>query len=144
MLFAVTENKCIFANKKIRLSNKYIADDSELYLDRFFADCICGSLCTIAVFWQCTGFSDIVNSTFDSAKNGFEISLGLTGVLALWMGIMKIGERGGVINAFAFGSTIFCAHFPDIPKDHPAMGTMFMNIAANYAGARQRCHPPWD
>ncbi|MDD2995199.1 MAG: nucleoside recognition domain-containing protein [Paludibacter sp.] len=87
-------------------------------------------------------FSDILNSTFDSAKNGFEISLGLTGVLALWMGIMKIGERGGVINAFSrLVAPFFVRIFPDIPKDHPAMGTMFMNVAANMLGLDNAATP---
>ncbi len=87
-------------------------------------------------------FSDILNSTFDSAKNGFEISLGLTGVLALWMGIMKIGERGGVINAFSrLVAPFFVRIFPDIPKNHPAMGTMFMNVAANMLGLDNAATP---
>lgn len=87
-------------------------------------------------------FSDIINSTFSSAKNGFEISLGLTGVLSLWLGIMKIGERGGVINAFSkLVAPFFARIFPDIPKNHPAMGSMFMNISANMLGLDNAATP---
>ena len=87
-------------------------------------------------------FSRIVNSTFDSAKSGFEISLGLTGVLALWLGIMKIGERGGVVSAFSrMVDPFFCRIFPDIPKNHPAMGNIFMNVAANMLGLDNAATP---
>jgi spore maturation protein SpmA len=79
-----------------------------------------------------TIFSEMMNSSFVAAKNGFEISLWLTGVLSLWLGFMKIGERGGVVNALArFASPIFSRLFPDIPKGHPATGSIFLNIAAN-------------
>lgn len=87
-------------------------------------------------------FTDIVNSTFTSAKTGFEISLGLTGVLSLWMGIMKIGEQSGVVNRLArILSPVLSKIFPDIPKDHPVMGTMFMNIAANMLGLDNAATP---
>ena len=80
-------------------------------------------------------FSDVVNSTFQSAKSGFEISLGLTGVLSMWLGIMKIGEKGGVINTLSkLVAPFFCKIFPEVPKNHPAMGSMFMNISANMLG----------
>ena len=83
-------------------------------------------------FGQTDIFSEILNSTFTSAKSGFEISLGLTGVLALWMGIMKIGEQGGVINQFSrVVSPFFTRIFPELPKGHPAFGSMLMNISAN-------------
>ena len=66
-------------------------------------------------------FTDIMNSTFETAKLGFEISLGLTGVLSLWLGVMKIGERGGMINLFSRAAApLFTKLFPDIPKGHPA------------------------
>ena len=79
-----------------------------------------------------TIFQKIVDSTFDSSKNAFEISLGLTGVLALWLGIMKIGEKAGVVNVLARAlSPVFTKLFPDIPKNHPVMGSIFMNIASN-------------
>lgn len=87
-------------------------------------------------------FSDILNATFSSAKNGFEISIGLTGVLAMWMGIMKIGERGGVVNTLARGVTPFFSRiFPDLPKGHPVYGSMFMNIAANMLGLDNAATP---
>ena len=77
-------------------------------------------------------FPEMMNSTFESSKTAFEISLGLTGVLTLWLGIMKIGERGGVVSALArILSPVFTRLFPDIPKGHPVMGSIFMNIAAN-------------
>jgi spore maturation protein SpmA len=77
-------------------------------------------------------FTEMMNATFAAAKTGFEISLGLTGVLSLWMGFMKIGEKGGVVNALArWTSPVFSRLFPDIPKGHPAMGSIFMNVAAN-------------
>lgn len=87
-------------------------------------------------------FSQILNSTFTSAKNGFEISLGLTGVLSLWMGIMKIGERGGVVLSLSRGvAPFFSRIFPDIPKDHPVFGSMFMNFAANMLGLDNAATP---
>ncbi|MDR0833527.1 MAG: spore maturation protein [Candidatus Symbiothrix sp.] len=77
-------------------------------------------------------FTEMMDATFGAAKNGFEISLGLTGVLSLWLGFMKIGERGGVVDALArAGAPVFSRLFPDIPKGHPATGSIFMNIAAN-------------
>lgn len=77
-------------------------------------------------------FPAMMDSTFSSSKTAFEISLGLTGVLTLWLGIMKIGERGGVVNVLArILSPVFVRLFPDIPKGHPVMGSIFMNIAAN-------------
>jgi len=77
-------------------------------------------------------FTDMMNATFSAAKTGFEISLGLTGILSLWLGFMKIGERGGVVNFLArIGSPLFVRLFPGIPKGHPATGSIFMNIAAN-------------
>jgi spore maturation protein SpmA len=87
-------------------------------------------------------FSDVINSTFASAKSGFEISLGLTGVLSLWLGIMKIGENGGVLKTFSrLVAPFFCKIFPEVPKDHPAMGSMFMNISANMLGLDNAATP---
>lgn len=87
-------------------------------------------------------FPDLLTSTFDSAKNGFEISLGLTGALTLWMGIMKIGENGGVIGAFSrLIAPFFSKIFPEIPKDHPAMGSIFMNVSANMLGLDNAATP---
>lgn len=87
-------------------------------------------------------FSEILNSTFASARTGFDISIGLTGVLALWMGIMKIGERGGVVSQLSRGvSPFFSRIFPSLPKDHPVFGTMFMNISANMLGLDNAATP---
>lgn len=87
-------------------------------------------------------FPAMMNSTFDSSKTAFEISLGLTGVLSLWLGIMKIGERGGVINVLArMLSPVFFKVFPDIPKGHPVTGSIFMNMAANMLGLDNAATP---
>ncbi|MBP5376681.1 MAG: spore maturation protein [Bacteroidaceae bacterium] len=87
-------------------------------------------------------FADIINSTFDNSKTAFEISLGLTGVLSLWMGVMKIGEQGGAVNALSrVLSPVFTRLFPDIPKGHPATGHIFMNIAANMLGLDNAATP---
>ena len=87
-------------------------------------------------------FPNMMNSTFDSSKTAFEISLGLTGVLSLWLGIMKIGEKGGMVNALArILSPVFCKLFPDIPKGHPVTGSIFMNIAANMLGLDNAATP---
>ena len=87
-------------------------------------------------------FPAMMTSTFDSSKTAFEISLGLTGVLSLWLGIMKIGEQGGVVNMLArLLSPVFTKLFPDIPKGHPATGSIFMNIAANMLGLDNAATP---
>jgi len=95
------------------------------------------------VFWgDLTVFPAMMDSTFSSSKTAFEISLGLTGVLALWLGIMKIGERGGIINVLArVLSPVFTRLFPDIPKGHPVTGSIFMNIAANMLGLDNAATP---
>ena len=87
-------------------------------------------------------FPAMMDSTFASSKMAFEISLGLTGVLSLWMGIMKIGEKGGVVNVLArVLSPVFHKLFPDIPKGHPVTGSIFMNIAANMLGLDNAATP---
>ena len=87
-------------------------------------------------------FPEIINSTFSSSKTAFEISLGLTGVLSLWLGIMKIGEKGGVIDLFArVLSPLFTKLVPDIPKGHPVTGSIFMNLAANMLGLDNAATP---
>ena len=87
-------------------------------------------------------FPAMMDSTFSSSKTAFEISLGLTGVLSLWLGVMKIGERGGVVNALArLLSPIFVRLFPDVPKGHPVTGSIFMNIAANMLGLDNAATP---
>ena len=89
-----------------------------------------------------SAFPAMMNATFSSSKTAFEISLGLTGVLSLWLGIMKIGEKGGVVNALArFLSPVFLKLFPDIPKGHPVTGSIFMNMAANMLGLDNAATP---
>ena len=87
-------------------------------------------------------FTEIINASFASAKTGFEISLGLTGILSLWLGIMKIGEKGGVIQAFArLAAPVFSKLCPDIPRDHPVTGSIFMNLSANLLGLDNAATP---
>lgn len=87
-------------------------------------------------------FPAMMDSTFSSSKTAFEISLGLTGVLSLWLGIMKIGEKGGVVNVLAkMLSPVFVRLFPSIPKGHPVTGSIFMNIAANMLGLDNAATP---
>ena len=95
------------------------------------------------IFWgDFEVFPAMMDSTFSSSKTAFEISLGLTGVLSLWLGIMKIGEKGGVVNVLArLLSPIFVKLFPDIPKGHPVTGSIFMNIAANMLGLDNAATP---
>ena len=98
----------------------------------FFVIAFVVGLCKLIFTGDLGIFTEMMNATFAAAKNGFEISLGLTGVLSLWLGFMKIGERGGVVDGLArVGAPIFSRLFPDIPKGHPATGSIFMNIAAN-------------
>ena len=104
-------------------------------------------LAAVCAIIQCfignTGvFADIVGSTFENAKTAFETSIGLTGVLSLWMGIMKIGEKGGMVNLLSKAlSPLFTRLFPNIPKGHPATGHIFMNIAANMLGLDNAATP---
>ena len=87
-------------------------------------------------------FAIMMKALFDRAKLGFELSLGLTGILALWMGIMKIGEKGGMINILArMVSPLFTRLFPEVPKDHPAIGSMMMNFSANMLGLDNAATP---
>ena len=89
-----------------------------------------------------TVFPAMIDATFSSAKTAFEISIGLTGVLSLWMGVMKIGERSGAVSRLArWLSPVLTKLFPEVPKDHPVMGTMFMNIAANMLGLDNAATP---
>lgn len=93
-------------------------------------------------FGQADIINDILQSTFGSAKTGFEISLGLTGVLSLWMGIMKIGEKGGVVQKMSqVVSPFFGRLFPEVPKGHPAFGSMFMNLSATMLGIDNAATP---
>ena len=94
------------------------------------------------VFGQSEIFNEILNSTFASAKNGFEISIGLTGILALWMGILNIGQQGGVVSTLSRGvAPFFRRIFPGIPANHPVFGTMFMNFSANMLGLDNAATP---
>lgn len=87
-------------------------------------------------------WSQIMTSSFSSAEQAFKISIGLTGILSLWMGLMKIGERGGVVQFFGrLISPLFSRLFPGIPKDHPAMGSIFMNVSANMLGLDNAATP---
>lgn len=87
-------------------------------------------------------FSDIVNETFASARTGFEISLGLTGVLTLWMGLMKIGEKGGIVKILSGAiGPFFSRIFPDLPRNHPVYGSIIMNLAANMLGLDNAATP---
>lgn len=89
-----------------------------------------------------TLFQKMVDATSDSAKTAFQVSLGLTGVLSLWLGIMKIGEKAGMVNILArMLSPVFTKLFPDIPKNHPVMGSIFMNIASNMLGLDNAATP---
>lgn len=108
----------------------------------FFIAAFAIALCRLLFMGDVEVFPAIINSTFETSKTAFEISLGLTGVLSLWMGLMKIGEQGGLVNALAKGlSPIFNRLFPDIPKGHPVTGTMFMNISANMLGLDNAATP---
>lgn len=100
------------------------------------------ALAKLIILGDVTVFPALIDSTFASSKTAFEISLGLTGVLSLWLGIMKIGERGGVVNVLARAlSPVFTRLFPDIPKGHPVTGAIFMNIAANMLGLDNAATP---
>lgn len=87
-------------------------------------------------------WTDVMNASFSSAGTAFEIAIGLTGILALWMGLMKIGEEGGVIRLFGrMVSPLFTRLFPGVPKNHPAMGSIFMNVSANMLGLENAATP---
>lgn len=94
------------------------------------------------IFGDMEVFPAIMDSTFTNAKTAFEISIGLTGVLSLWMGVMKIGERGGVVDALArWLSPLFRRLFPEIPAGHPVFGHIFMNVSANMLGLDNAATP---
>ncbi len=108
----------------------------------FFLIAFIVALIKLVFFGDVQVFTDIMNSTYDTARTGFEISLGLTGVLSLWLGIMKIGERGGMIELFSKGvAPLFSKLFPDIPKNHPAAGSILMNLSANMLGLDNAATP---
>lgn len=100
------------------------------------------ALVKLIFFGDLEVFPAMMDSTFSSSKTAFEISLGLTGVLALWLGVMKVGEKGGVVNFLArLLSPVFTKLFPEIPKGHPVTGSIFMNIAANMLGLDNAATP---
>ena len=108
----------------------------------FFVVAFVIALVRLIVFGDLDVFPAIMDSTFSSAETAFKISLGLTGVLSLWMGIMKIGEKGGVVNGLAWLlSPVFTRLFPEIPKRHPVTGSIFMNISANMLGLDNAATP---
>ena len=108
----------------------------------FFLIALVVGLVRLIAFGDTEVFTAMVNSTFEMAKTGFEISLGLTGVLTLWLGLMKVGERGGAIGALAVVARPFFQRlFPGVPKDHPAHGSIIMNFAANMLGLDNAATP---
>jgi spore maturation protein SpmA len=108
----------------------------------FFIVAFVVALIRLFFFGDVEIFTQIINSTFDSSKTAFEVSLGLTGVLSLWLGIMKIGENSGLIGTLSkWLSPVFTKLFPEIPKGHPVMGSLFMNIAANMLGLDNAATP---
>lgn len=108
----------------------------------FFVIAFVVALVKLIFFGDTQVFTEIMNSTFASSRTAFDISLGLTGVLSLWLGIMKIGENGGLIAVLSrWLSPVFSKLFPDIPKGHPATGAIFMNIAANMLGLDNAATP---
>ncbi len=108
----------------------------------FFAVAFVIALIKLVFLGDVSVFPAIMNSTFETSRTAFEISLGLTGVLSLWLGVMKIGEKGGVVNVLArLLGPVFSKLFPDIPKGHPVVGNIFMNISANMLGLDNAATP---
>lgn len=108
----------------------------------FFVIAFVIALAKLVFMGDTTVFPAMMDSTFQSSKTAFEISLGLTGVLSLWLGVMKIGEKGGVIHVLArLLSPVFSKLFPDIPRGHPVTGSIFMNVAANMLGLDNAATP---
>ncbi len=108
----------------------------------FFLIAFFAALVKLIVFQDYDIFQKIVTGTFDSAKTGAEISLGLIGLMTFWLGIMKIGERGGMINIFARAvGPFFAKLFPEIPRNHPAYGSILMNFSANMLGLDNAATP---
>jgi len=108
----------------------------------FFLIAFFVALIKLIFFQDMEVFSNLMNATFDYAGTGFEISLGLTGVLTLWLGLMRIGEKGGMVTAMSkVIGPFFRRIFPTLPKDHPAYGSMMMNIAANMLGLDNAATP---
>ncbi len=108
----------------------------------FFVVAFIVALVRLIVFQDYEVFPELVNSTFDYARVGFETSLGLTGVLTLWLGFMKIAEKGGMVSLMSKAiGPLFSRLFPSLPKNHPAYGSMMMNFAANMLGLDNAATP---
>jgi spore maturation protein SpmA len=108
----------------------------------FFIVAFVVALIRLAFFQDATVFPDMMKATFDSAKTGFELSIGLTGVMTLWLGLMKIGERGGAIPILSrIVGPFFARLFPEIPRNHPATGSIIMNFSANILGLDNAATP---
>ena len=130
----------------LRVRKKCVTLSADMVLNwiwiAFFIIAFVIALVRLVFFGDFEVFPAMMDSTFSSSKTAFEISFGLTGVLALWLGIMKSGEKGGVVNILAkLLSPLFCKLFPDIPKGHPVTGSIFMNIAANMLGLDNAATP---
>ena len=112
-----------------------------IWIAFFFIAFVVG-LVRLVCFGDFEVFPDMMNATFDTARSAFEISIGLTGALALWLGVMKVGERGGVVAGLArLLGPVFARLFPDIPKGHPVVGNIFMNLSANMLGLDNAATP---
>ena len=108
----------------------------------FFISAFVIALVRLIFFGDTEIFPAIMNSTFDNAKIGFELSLGLTGVMTLWLGLMKVGEKGGVVQLLSKAvDPFFQKLFPEIPKNHPVNGSIMMNLAANMLGLDNAATP---
>lgn len=108
----------------------------------FFLVAFAVALGRTAVTGDAGVWSEMMQGSFSAAALAFEVSLGLTGILAMWLGLMKIGERAGVIGFFGrLVSPLFCRLFPGVPKGHPAMGSIFMNVSANMLGLDNAATP---
>ena len=100
------------------------------------------ALCKLIFLADTEVFTNIITSTFSSATTGFEIAIGLTGILSLWLGLMKIGEKAGIIQRFArLAAPVFSKLFPELPENHPATGSIFMNFSANLLGLDNAATP---
>ena len=108
----------------------------------FFLTAFIIGIIKLIFFGDLKVFSDIVSSTFTMSKTAFEISIGLTGVLTLWLGLMKIGEKGGVVKIFSkLIAPFFSRLFPELKKDDPAYGSIIMNVGANMLGLDNAATP---
>lgn len=108
----------------------------------FFLIAFVVAVVRLLVFGDTEVFPNIINGTFDTAKTAVDISLGLIGALSLWMGIMRIGELGGVVNVLArWLGPVFEKLFPEVPRNHPVIGNIFMNLSANMLGLDNAATP---